>query len=374
MNWSVTRMACTIIFIGATWGPVSGQNYYLVVGAFATENDDIREITSYLPGTSSDTSYSVKANEKLLHFYVLKTTNKEFVLAKSLKLQQEIEKTGAPLAEPGSALPETSHPSGELIEPSTLTASADSSGERMTPGTQAPLPRPAGQYFKFMITRPDGTTFPGKVHHVDFARERELRAFDTDTYIDVLKPRQAEPMAIVCGIFGYKEIEKYIDYADPSRTEGAYLDEHGAWVFPYPLERLEKGDVSIMYNVSFYEDAVMMRPGSGNELDELVSMMVDNPDYVIRVHAHCNGKKARTIATMGAIKNYFGAQGTREEHASARKLTRLRAEAVRSYLFDHGVDESRVRIYGWGGAGMLVDENSPGARLNDRIEIEILRD
>ena len=40
-----------------------------------------------------------------------------------------------------------------------------------------------------------------------------------------------EPMAVVCGIFGYKEIHKYVDYADPSRTDDqAYVDAQGAWV------------------------------------------------------------------------------------------------------------------------------------------------
>jgi hypothetical protein len=31
-------------------------------------------------------------------------------------------------------------------------------------------------------------------------------------------------------------------------------------------------------------------------------------------------------------------------------------------------------MYGWGGTEMLVDQNHPNSKLNDRIEIEILKD
>ncbi len=370
MNWSVVRILCACILVCAWWEPVSGQNYYLVVGAFAAEGD-VHEITSFLPETSSDTSYSIKSGNNLMHFYVLKTSSRDVAIARSLKLQEQIEQDALPGPSTGVALPETTHPSGEMIGPSVIIASAEKSSEGSVASGGGLPPLPRGQYFKFAVTRPDGSPLPVRVHHVDFERERELDAFDSYTYVDVLPPMDDSPMAMVCGVFGYKEIEKYIDYKDPSETEGAYLDENGAWVVPYSLTPLEKGDVSIMYNVSFHENAVTMTSESKQEMDALVAMMVSNPRYVIKVHSHCNGRKARTI-TVGA--DYFALEPFERMKASAKKLTNLRAESVRRYLVENGIEERRIKIYGWGGSGMLVAPDSPHARLNDRIEIEILKD
>ena len=175
--------------------------------------------------------------------------------------------------------------------------------------------------------------------------------------------------------FGYKEVHKYVDYTDPSKTDNdAYVDAQGVWVIPYRLERVEAGDVSVMYNVSFYKDAAIMRKTSQVDLDELAGMMHKNPYYEITIHAHCNGKKKREVLALGAKKNYFDVDGSVRLTASARDLTALRAEAIRSYLVDHGVDPQRVNVFAWGGSDMLVKEDSPNANVNDRIEIEFTRD
>jgi outer membrane protein OmpA-like peptidoglycan-associated protein len=182
-------------------------------------------------------------------------------------------------------------------------------------------------------------------------------------------------MAVVCGLFGYKEVHKYIDYADPSLTdEEAYVDAEGTWVIPYKLERLEKGDVSVMHNVSFYKDAAVLRKPSQSDLDELVKMMHSNPYYEITIHSHCNGKNKREIIAPGTNKNYFDVSGSITVTGSAKELTALRAQAIRSYLADHGVDPSRVKIFAWGGSDMVVKSMSADANFNDRVEIEITRD
>jgi outer membrane protein OmpA-like peptidoglycan-associated protein len=129
-----------------------------------------------------------------------------------------------------------------------------------------------------------------------------------------------------------------------------------------------------MYHVSFYKDAVVMLPQSKSELDELVSMMNDNPNYRIKIHGHCNGNNARRIIALGPTKNYFDVEGSDERNGSAKDLTKLRAEAVQRYLEDNGIPNGRSDIYAWGALNMLVPETSTSARLNDRIEIEIRED
>jgi outer membrane protein OmpA-like peptidoglycan-associated protein len=182
------------------------------------------------------------------------------------------------------------------------------------------------------------------------------------------------PMTVVCGVFGYKEVVHEIDYTDPTAVPDATKDKNGAWIIPYKLERMKKGDISVMYQLAFYNDAVVMLPISKTELDELVNMMTDNPDYKIKIHGHCNGTKPRRIIALGASKNYFDVKGSNEIKGTSKDLSRLRAEAVQTYLADHGVDTKRCDVFAWGALNMLVDENSNSAKLNDRIEIEITAD
>jgi outer membrane protein OmpA-like peptidoglycan-associated protein len=232
-----------------------------------------------------------------------------------------------------------------------------------------------GKLIRFVIEGPDGKIIPGNVHHVDYDRGRDLSTFKSGEYLDVLPPPTLNnPMTIVCAIFGYKEVVQVIDYDKPGETPGIVRDENGAWVIPYKLEPLNTGDVSVMYRVAFYKDAVVMLPAAKGELDQLVQMMVSNPGYKIKIHGHCNGNNSRRIIALGAEQNFFNMAGSNEIKGSAKDLSRLRAETVQIYLADHGVDKSRSEIYSWGGQNMLVKETSTSAKLNDRIEIEILED
>jgi outer membrane protein OmpA-like peptidoglycan-associated protein len=370
MKWSVLKTAFATVVISALLTPAWSQNYYLVIGAFATENDNVREFTSYLPGQSMDTAYTTYSNKNMMHFYVMKTSSKEMLLARSLKVQQEIENNGQLRPETFDGLAGVSGP----LSPGALTASSGLSSAASSATGSAPV-KPKGKFFKFAISKENGEMFPAQVHQVDLLKGRDLASYTSGTNIDLLNPPSSEPLTLVCGVFGYKEVEKFVDYGNPSKTPGAYMDSEGAWVIPYTLERLEKGDVSVMYNVSFYQDAVVMQPSSQYDLDELVNLMLQNPNYVIRVHAHCNGKKSRKIMSLGQDNDYFNIQSAVEKSASAKALTNLRAEAVRDYLALHNIGGDRVKIYGWGGTEMLVDENDPNAqRLNNRIEIEILKD
>ncbi len=365
------------MIVGALWEPASSQNYYLVVGAFATENEGITEFTSYLPGNGRDTAYTLNENSNVLHLYVLKTTDAEEVISKTMALQRELGsnpnpiatsteyKLTSPLVLPGETASATEEASG---------AGASSAGPAGLAALGGVPPKPMGQYFKFTIEGPDGKARDGQLHHVDFKEGVELATFKSDTYIDILPPVESSKMPVVFGVFGYKEVEKYIDYNDPSATYGAYRDEHGAWVIPYTLERLEEGDVSVMYNVSFNDNAVMMRPESQRDLDELVKMMKWNPAYVIRIHAHCNGRGKRDITLPGAPFQWFENANTNTIVASPKELTRFRGALVRKYLLEHGIEDDRIRTYAWGSSDMLVDSHGPYAYLNDRIEIEILED
>src|SRR6187401_149047 len=89
MKWSVWKTVFTTVASGL-FAPAFCQNYYLVVGAFATKNE-IREFTSYLPGQSLDTAYTTYVNGDMMHFFVMKTSSREMAFTKSMELQQGME-------------------------------------------------------------------------------------------------------------------------------------------------------------------------------------------------------------------------------------------------------------------------------------------
>jgi outer membrane protein OmpA-like peptidoglycan-associated protein len=127
-----------------------------------------------------------------------------------------------------------------------------------------------------------------------------------------------------------------------------------------------------MYNVAFHRDAVVMLPQSRTDLDELLRMMQENPNYEITIHGHCNGKYNRTIMKPG--DDYFDIRGAKGFYGSAKELSTLRAEAVNAFLTQNGINPKRIKIFSWGGRYPLVDPDSSIRSLNDRIEIEIRKD
>ena len=383
MNWRVVRTVCAaVLFSAMITSAYSQKNYYVVIGAFATEKGDLKEFTSRLPENQSDTAYTIYRDENLLHFYLLKTSNRDEALDKSIRLQEAINGRDPQLLNSFRDEDRRSETLEYTLQSPVMTrnddGTASSKTSDATAGAGVPVEKevvlPKGKFFKFQVAAPDGTRVFDNVHHVNLKDGRELGTFTTYGNVDVLRPSDSAPMTVVCGVFGYKEIRKDINYSNPAKTTGAYQDDEGAWVIPYNLERLEKGDVSVMYNVSFYKDAAFMVPTSQRDLDELVTMMKSNPNYAIKLHAHCNSKAKRKIIAPGTETRYFDVEGATEVEGTAKQLTYYRAELVKAYLIENGIDKSRIKTFGWGGTEMLVDEDGPYAKLNDRIEVEILKD
>lgn len=367
----------------------AAQQYYVVIGAFAIESN-AKKFTGYARNQRYDAEYRLRTDRNLFYVYVLKTSSRKEAYSQTVQLQKETEFKDAwafygslgderPVAdvkpEPVKKPVEVKPVIEPVAEPKVVII------EEVTPQPEPvviaePEPlKPKGKFFRFQITTTDGRLVPGEVHYVDRQQGRDIATYKTGELVDILKPGDDRPMTIVCGIFGFKEVVKVIDYSDPAATEGASQGSNGEWVISYQLERMKKGDVTVMYNVAFYKDAVVMLPKSKTELDELVTMMNLNPKYKIKIHGHCNGNyNKRKIIALGKSKNYFEMKGSDEKNGSSKELSKLRAEAIQSYLAENGIDKKRTEIFAWGGTNMLVGENSASARLNDRIEIEILEE
>jgi outer membrane protein OmpA-like peptidoglycan-associated protein len=374
------------------------QEYYVVIGAYRVKKyADV--FTGYARNAKYDARQGWQEQRQLTYIYVLKTSDRQEATRLTVHLQKNSEFTDAWLYK--GALT-TREPAAPVVQNNPkpvekpVEVPAEEPGPIETPAEEPveqpneepvekpreepedkPLPPARGKYFKFVVTTADGIPLQTTLHNVDRLQGRDLATYPSGTYADVTRPSDPSmPLSIVCGIFGFKEEVKIIDYNDPSQTPGAAQDEKGAWVIPYQLERLKKGDVSVMYNVSFYKDAAIMTPASQTELDELVNMMKLNPNYKIKIHGHNNGNdKNIRITELGDNKNYFAMAGSKTKTGNGKELSKVRAETIQQYLVDQGIDKKRTDIYAWGGMEMLVKQGTASAaRLNNRIEIEILED
>jgi hypothetical protein len=80
-----------------------------------------------------------------------------------------------------------------------------------------------------------------------------------------------------------------------------------------------------MENVKFYNNTALFTPGSERELDELVAMMGENPDYQVRLHGHTNGDQSRDIVSIGTSTDMFNPNTSNaKNHSSAKELSLLR--------------------------------------------------
>lgn len=229
-----------------------------------------------------------------------------------------------------------------------------------------------GKNFYFSLFRADNhAIIDGEVDAIDFEKSRKMATYEANIPVKVMMPAdKSRRISFVCHVFGYRKLQKEFDPATPS--EELYLDEKGDLVVPFELVRLQKGDIAIMYNVFFFKDAAVMRPESRYEVNNLLDLLVENPDYKIRIHGHTNGNATGKIIRMGNPDNFYSLTETKEGFGSAKKLSEERAMIIRQYLVSSGISADRMQIKAWGGKRPLFDKNSARAVENVRVEIEIL--
>jgi len=390
-------LTTTSIGTGMEFPPNQKQSHYVVIGAFAKENN-AKKFSGYVRSRFFQSTYDLNPSRNLYYVYVVKTEIRKEAVVQTKILQSDEEfrdswiYTGSlrGSSQWGSSpeskvvrvktkpLPQAidNTATGADVKSTPDETSADISEKDLTVGSTFEKEKAvAEKLFRFDILSPTGEPIIGDVHHVDLRKGLSIGTYSNSENCYVPKPQEDKnPMTMTCGVFGYKEMTKLIDYYDPSQTDGVYRDEENAWVVPFKLERLKKRDESVMYGVSFYKDAVIMEPHSQKELNELVNMMKTNPAYKIEIHGYTNGKQKREIVFRQKAENYFDLEGSAKKSGSDTELSKLRAEAIRDYLTDQGIEKSRMSVKAHGGSGMIVEESSPSAKLNDRIEIKIVGD
>jgi OmpA-OmpF porin, OOP family len=113
------------------------------------------------------------------------------------------------------------------------------------------------------------------------------------------------------------------------------------------------GKVMRLENLIFQTASSNIEPSSYKELNEVVTMLKNNPKMIIQLEGHTD--------YIGNAKLNL-------------KLSQERVDAIKHYLTTHGAEPSKIKTKAFGGSAPLSRENTEEARsLNRRVEVRILK-
>lgn len=119
------------------------------------------------------------------------------------------------------------------------------------------------------------------------------------------------------------------------------------------MRKLVVNAVSVLRNIYFAFEKATFKTESYNELNRLEAMMKQNPALQVEISGHTDkvGTKAYN-----------------------KRLSLMRANAVRSFLTSKGVDPRRVKTVGYGEDRPIAsnDDDKEGRELNRRVEFKVL--
>ncbi|MEQ8324736.1 MAG: OmpA family protein [Vicingaceae bacterium] len=121
------------------------------------------------------------------------------------------------------------------------------------------------------------------------------------------------------------------------------------------ISELKTGGHIVLEEIVFRENTTHLLPSSVNALEQLIQFMKEYPTAEIEIQGHVN------------------APGY-ENEGKVKRFSEKRAEQVKIYLIDAGIDAGRIKIRGMGNEFMLYQnpQTYDQEKANRRVEIEIL--
>ena len=120
-----------------------------------------------------------------------------------------------------------------------------------------------------------------------------------------------------------------------------------------PRATLSDTSIDLAEKVQFDTGKATLLPASNELLDQVAQILIDHPEI-----------------TKVRIEGHTDANGSTRAN---QKLSQARAESVRAYLEDKGVDAGRMVAKGFGESKPVADNATPeGREQNRRVELAIL--
>ncbi len=196
-----------------------------------------------------------------------------------------------------------------------------------------------------------GKVFDSKTHKtvdasIEFIQEsekgmRELASSDSAGY-KIILPHEFK-YKILCRAEGYYNANDSVSLMGITESKEIVKDLY--------VDPIVKNKAIVFDNLYFEFDSDKLKSMSFPALDEVVEMLLDNPDLHISVNGH--------TCSLGS-------------DAYNQKLSERRARAVTRYLEDHGVDASRLEYHGYGETMPIAsNDTEAGREINRRVEFKL---
>lgn len=183
--------------------------------------------------------------------------------------------------------------------------------------------------------------------------DRDFDGFnDTDDACpDQAGTRTADPKTVGCPD---RDADGVADLNDACPdTPGAPAEDPKTNGCPTAAAPAEK--VVFPEHISFPPDASTLGADGAAALTAIVKRLRENPELRVRIEGHADDREAKA--------------------ADVKKLTADRAETVRAWLVEHGIDAARMRAEGYG-ADRLIDTTGTdrGRAKNRRVEVHAVEE
>ncbi len=393
--------SCFLIFIASlpTFAQSSQETKklslgnYLVVAAFSPDHEDYAiRLSSSMNKEGRHTAYGFETNRKYWYVYLDEFTTHDACVNEWNRLRKEgiipdawvhIIKETADLKEP---VVSKSEPQEQKIEPVKEQVQEKKAEPVITEVVENPTPAPVflpqtlknTPVFLSLFSTTNNEVIDGEVEVVNKETNKLISRVKGNTYITLPNPgTKSGDLILISNTFGFRKEQLEINYKETEKdTLKPYVALVGNfYMINFGLVKIHKGDISTLYNVYFFNDAAIMLPDSKYQLTSLLQMMKESPSMKIVLHGHTNGSGRGKIIYMGQSQDFFKVtsdvvNGT----GSAKQLSEARAETIKMWLVDQGVDDRRITVKGWGGSRMIHDKNSSSARKNIRVDVEVAED
>ncbi|HEY0654736.1 MAG TPA: OmpA family protein [Chryseosolibacter sp.] len=355
--------------------PVSSSGFYVVVGTFR-DNQNARAYSQSLIAKGQPAVILKDSSSGLNYVHLGKMLKKGDAIGRVLSLRQTEAFRDAWVKTAGPSQTQPIASNGEFN--ATLLDAPE-----IQPALEA-VPLAPSQYeisdtevFLQLYNASNDKLIDGTVEIIDTERSRLIEKVKGNTYYVLPDPKSSSKRITLIGnVFGYRKVQNEISYPIAATdTLNPNMEMVGTIVMlRFDMVRYARGDINVLYNVYFYNDAAIMQPESRYELNNLLEMMQENGRLRIKLHGHSNGNASGKILSVGDEKNLFSLTGAKEGFGSAKELSLKRAEVIKDFLVASGITAERIEVKSWGGKRPLYDKNSANARRNVRVEVEILED
>jgi len=364
-------------------------NHYVVVGAFGVRANAAR-LASLAGKSNLKARVDLNAEKKLYYVYLIESGNKSEAYAYVMKVRVEtpfkdawvyhgtlgdrpiVKNTLPPPIVKEEVKEEVVTPVISEPEKAVVVAAVITEPPPVVKEDPVPAKPPGKAFFFKLVNEATGNPVQGEIQVMETVKATEYIAYESNQIVYLPAPKNpAGTYQLKTLAPGYKPSKRGLSYSDPANS-AASRGSQDEFVIAIPLVRVKTGDYIEFNHVKFITNSTILQPESQNELRGLATLMKDNKSYKVVVHGHCNGNEDRDVIALGSSTELFAStSGNTREHMDAKQFTVMRAETVKNFLVQEGVEESRIQTKGEGGKQYIYPPNSSLSARNDRVEVEV---